>query len=78
VLVRCAADVAEELGVALRSPSQAVADGLLGALTRDCPRGVEEILSRTGQSVQQVLAELMTLEMEDKVRRLPGALYVRN
>ena len=78
VLVRHAADVAEELGVALRSPSQEPADGLLGALTRDDPRGVEEILDRTGQSVQQVLAELMTLEMEDKVRRLPGALYVRN
>jgi DNA processing protein len=78
VLVRGAADVAEELGVALRSPSQEPAGGLLGALTRDDPRGVEEILSRTGRSVQQVLAELMTLEMEDKVRRLPGALYVRN
>jgi DNA processing protein len=78
VLVRDAADVAEELGIVLRSPSQPAAAGLLGALTRDDPRGVEEILSRTGQSVQQVLAELMTLEMENKVRRLPGALYVRN
>lgn len=78
VLVRDAADVAEELGVVLRSPSQEPAHGLLGALTRDDPRGVEEILGRTGRSVQQVLAELMTLEMEDKVRRLPGALYVRN
>jgi DNA processing protein len=78
LLVRHAADVAEELGIALRSPSREPTDGLLGALTRDCPRGVEEILSRTGQPVQQVLAELMTLEMEDKVRRLPGALYVRN
>ncbi len=78
VLVRDAADVAEELGVTLRAEAQSGSDGLLGALTRDDPRGVEEILSRTGQPVQQVLAELMTLEMEDKVRRLPGALYVRN
>ena len=70
--------VAEGFGIVLRSPSQAPSTGLLGALTRDDPRGVEEILSRTGRSVQQVLAELMTLEMEDKVRRLPGALYVRN
>lgn len=78
VLVRDAADVAEGFGIVLRSPSQAPSTGLLGALTRDDPRGVDEILSRTGRSVQQVLAELMTLEMEDKVRRLPGALYVRN
>jgi DNA processing protein len=78
VLVRNAADVAEELGIALRPPVSEPATGLLGALTRDDPRGVEEILSRTGQPVQQVLAQLMTLEMEDKVRRLPGALYVRN
>lgn len=78
VLVRDAADVAEEMGLALRAAAPPPADGLLGALTRDTPRGVEEILTRTGQSVQQVLAELMTLEMEDKVRRLPGALYVRN
>ena len=78
VLVRDAADIAEELGVALRTPAASATDGLLGALTRDDPRGVDEILNRTGQTVQQVLAELMTLEMEDKVRRLPGALYVRN
>jgi DNA processing protein len=78
ILVRDAADVAEELGVVLRPVAAEPGEGLLGALTRDDPRGVEEILSRTGQSVQQVLAQLMTLEMEDKVRRLPGALYVRN
>jgi DNA processing protein len=78
VLVRDAADVAQELGIALPPRAPAPASRLLDALTRDAPRGVEEILSRTGQSVQQVLAELMTLEMEDKVRRLPGALYVRN
>jgi DNA processing protein len=77
-LVRDARDVAQELGLTLRAEAPPPDGGLLGALTRDDPRGVEEILSRTGQSVQQVLAELMTLEMEDKVRRLPGALYVRN
>lgn len=78
VLVRDAADVALELGLALRAEAGSPAGGLLGALTRDDPRGVEEILRRTGQPVQRVLAELATLEMEDKVRRLPGALYVRN
>jgi DNA processing protein len=78
VLVRDARDVAGELGLALGKKEPAADVGLLGALTRDDPRGVEEILSRTGRTVQQVLAELMTLEMEDKVRRLPGALYVRN
>jgi predicted Rossmann fold nucleotide-binding protein DprA/Smf involved in DNA uptake len=75
---RVVAEVGESLGVGLGRGAPPPAEGLLGALTRDAPRGVEEILSRTGRSVQQVLAELMTLEMEDKVRRLPGALYVRN
>lgn len=78
VLVRDAADVAQELGLELRPSPPGGAPGLLGVLTRDDPRGLDEILDRTGQPVQQVLAELMTLEMEDKVRRLPGALYVRN
>jgi DNA processing protein len=77
-LVRDAADVLEEMGLAVPVPPDASASGLLAALTRDDPRGVDEILAQTGRPIQAVLAELATLEMEDKVRRLPGALYVRN
>lgn len=76
-LVRDAADVLGGLGLAVAAPADAPAVGLLAALTRDDPRGVDEIRARTGQPIQAVLAELATLELEDKVRRLPGALYVR-
>jgi DNA processing protein len=77
-LVRDATDVLDEmgLGAAVRTDEPGV--GLLAALTRDDPRGVDEIQAQTGRPIQAVLAELATLEMEDKVRRLPGALYVRN
>jgi DNA processing protein len=77
-LVRDAADVLEEMGFVVTQRPEAAAGGLLAALTRDDPRGVDELLAQTGRPIQQVLAELATLEMEDKVRRLPGALYVRN
>lgn len=77
-LVRDAADVLDEMGLAVAARSHESAGGLLAALTRDDPRGVDEILAETGRPIQAVLAELATLEMEDKVRRLPGALYVRN
>lgn len=77
-LVRDAADVLDSMGLAVETRSQAAASGLLAALTRDDPRGVDEILAQTGRPIQAVLAELATLELEDKVRRLPGGLYVRN
>lgn len=76
-LVRDAADVLGEMGFAVEGPSDALAGGLLAVLTRNAPRGVDEIQAQTGRPIQEVLAELATLEMEDKVRRLPGALYVR-
>lgn len=77
-LVRDAADVLEEMGLQVVVPAPAAAEGVLAVLTCDDPRGVDEILAQTGRPIQAVLAELATLEMEDKVRRLPGALYVRN
>jgi DNA processing protein len=77
VLVRDAADVLEGMGLSVVSESDEAA-GLLAALDRNDPRGIDEIQAQTGRPIQSVLAELLTLEMEDKVRRLPGALYVRN
>ena len=77
VLVRDASDVIEAMGLQVVPQAMPAAGGLLAVLTRDDPRGVDEILARTGRPIQEVLAELATLEMEDKVRRLPGALYVR-
>jgi DNA processing protein len=78
VLVRDAADVIEAMGLQVVPQAMPAAGGLLAALTRDDPRGVDEIQATTGRPIQALLAELATLEMEDKVRRLPGALYVRN
>jgi DNA processing protein len=75
-LVRDAADVLGEMGLTVVRSDEAEA-GLLAALDRDHPRGIDEIQAQTGRPIQAVLAELATLEMEDKVRRLPGALYVR-
>ena len=77
-LVRDAADVLGEMGLAVAARSDEAEAGLLAALNRNDPRGVDEIQAQTGRPIQVVLAELATLEMEDKVRRLPGALYVRN
>jgi DNA processing protein len=79
VLVRDAADVVEAMGLAVEARSEPEAGGgLLAALRRDDPRGVDEIQAQTGRPTQAVLAELATLELDDKVRRLPGGLYVRN
>lgn len=77
-LVRDAADVLSEMGLEAAARSDEAAGGLLAALDRNDPRGIDEIQAQTGRPIQAVLAELATLEMEDKVRRLPGALYVRN
>jgi DNA processing protein len=77
VLVRDASDVIEAMGLQVVPQATPAAGGLLAVLTRDAPRGVDEIQAQTGRPIQEVLAELATLEMEDKVRRLPGALYVR-
>jgi DNA processing protein len=77
-LVRDAADVLGEMGLTVAVRSADAEAGLLAALDRDDPRGIDEIQAQTGRPIQAVLAELATLEMEDKVRRLPGALYVRN
>jgi predicted Rossmann fold nucleotide-binding protein DprA/Smf involved in DNA uptake len=67
-----------EMGLTVAVRSEDAEAGLLAALDRDDPRGIDEIQAQTGRPIQAVLAELATLEMEDKVRRLPGALYVRN
>jgi DNA processing protein len=79
VLVRSAADVAEALGlvkVAAADPEQD--PPLLRALRPGEPLTVDELSSRSGTPTPLLLRQLTELEMLDKVRRLPGALYVRN
>lgn len=79
VLVRSAADVAEELGVTLEPMvEEAVEDEVLKALARDVPRSIEELQARCGQALPALLSQLTLLEVGEKVRRLPGPLYVRS
>jgi DNA processing protein len=79
VLVRSAADVAEELGLTFEPfVEAAVEDEVLLALARDVPRSIEELQARCGQALPALLSHLTLLEVGEKVRRLPGPLYVRS
>jgi DNA processing protein len=80
VLVRCAADVLTELGVVTTviAQEEPADDDVLLALKRDVPTSLEELQARSGRAVPELLQRLSLLEVGDKVRRLPGPLYVRN
>jgi DNA processing protein len=79
-LVRHALDVAEELGLTLVAAPRGedVSDEVLAAVKREAPSSVEEIQERSGHTAAFVLSRLALLEMSEKIRRLPGALFVRN
>ena len=79
VLVRGAADVTEALGMPDPVTEKGAEDGdrVLRALGRDAPASFEELLGRIGGSASDLLARLAELEIESKVRRLPGSLFVR-
>jgi DNA processing protein len=78
-LVRDAADVARELGwPAPRAASERVADAVLAALRPGAPASLEEIQERSGRPTAELLARLTELEMAERVRRLPGPLFVRS
>ena len=78
-LVRGAADVAEELGwvIPVTEPASRPADDLLAVLHSGAPLGLEEIQARSGRGAPELLARLAELELESRVRRLPGGLFVR-
>jgi DNA processing protein len=78
-LVRGSADVADELGLVIsvtESPSSP-ADDLVAVLRPDAPLGLDELQARSGRSPGELLARLAELELEARVRRLPGGLFVR-
>ena len=77
LLVRGGADVAEGLGLALVAPDAASGDDVLRALRGDAPSSLEELGRRSGLETPALLVRLTELELADKVRRLPGALFVR-
>jgi DNA processing protein len=77
VLVRGAADVAEQLGLALAPAEAGTAEPLLEALRPDAPLSLDELQRKSGVPVPALLQRLGELELERKVQRLPGALFVR-
>jgi DNA processing protein len=78
LLVRGAADVAEALGVVLPQRRAPAGEPLLDALRGPAPLSVDELQRRSGLPVAALLQRLGQLEVERKVRRLPGALFVRS
>jgi DNA processing protein len=79
-LVRDARDVAEALGLeaAIAVPTPAREDALLAALPPGVPASLEDLAQRCGEPAARLLGRLTTLELESKVRRLPGALFLRS
>jgi DNA processing protein len=77
-LVRDALDVAREIGLPLEvAPESATGDHVLRALRGDAPSSLEELRERSGLETPALLARLTELELASKVRRLPGALFLR-
>ena len=78
-LVRGAQDVAQEIGLLPLevAPEAAPGDDVLAALRDDTPSSLEELGRRSGLETPALLVRLTELELADKVRRLPGALFVR-
>jgi DNA processing protein len=81
-LVRDASDVLAELGMApLAAPaprSVRTGDPLLDALRRSVPAGIDELAAATALPVPELLVRLSELELSGRVRRLPGAVFVRS
>ena len=80
LLVRGAADVAEAMGVELpEAPDRPddAGDPVLAVLSAEAPSSVEDVQRRSGRPASEVLGRLTELELASRVRRLPGALFVR-
>ena len=79
-LVRSAQDVAESLGLVMRVTQAAAPSGddILDSLRRDRPTSLEDLVSLSGRPVSELLSRLSLLEMNARVRRLPGPAFVRS
>jgi DNA processing protein len=92
-LVECAQDILEELGTTLPAASAPLSvadepiatrkfgefgidDGLLESVGFD-PIGLDALQARTGLDTAHLQAQLMTLELQSKIARLPGGLFQR-
>jgi DNA processing protein len=78
-LVRGAPDVLSELDPSAQvREEESSRDPVLSALPRGVPRSVDEIAARWTGDLDDLLARLTALEMARRIRRLPGALFVRS
>lgn len=79
-LVRDARDVAREIGLVMpiTEAGPPLDDDLLAALRRDAPMSLEDLQAVSGRPVPDLLVRLGLLELGDKVRRLPGPLFIRS
>ena len=81
-LVETAQDILEELGSYSQKPTapeplpDAAENPLLAALGHD-PCGLDDLVERTGQTADQLLPELLTLELAGRLAPLPGNRYQR-
>lgn len=79
VPVRHAGDILEEIGLGADPGAETKTDDdVLAALRPDAPSSVEEIASRCGRGLPELLSRLGELEIAARVRRLPGPLFVRS
>jgi DNA processing protein len=76
-LVRGARDVLSEMGLSPPETESDPADGVLAALSHGVPASVDEIQTRCGVPLPDLLARLSGLELAGAVVRLPGALFAR-
>lgn len=80
-LIRNADDVLSELGLAKPPAGHPMAEhetSLLAVFVRGVPATVEEIAARSALPVPELLARLSELELAGRLRRLPGAFFVRS
>jgi DNA processing protein len=77
-LVRSGDDVLSELQLGTSSGPAERVEGLLACLEPDTPSSLDELQERSGRAVPDLLRELTRLELDARVRRLPGSLYLRS
>ena len=79
-LVRGAGDVLEEMGIEAPAGNDAAEsrDPLLSLLDRNAPCSLDQLQRQSGLAPTLLLQRLTELEMESRVRRMPGSLYLRS
>jgi DNA processing protein len=80
-LVRAAPDVLAEMRLDAEIPARHEADeeeSTLRLLSRDDPATLDDLAARSGLCASALLQRLTELELDGRIRRVPGAFYVRS